>query len=229
MSLKKFIKDNSSERQLARLRAGKNFLRDRLDPYPYRSYTSRHKCIFIHIPKAAGTSVLRALGHKGSRDHATYREYKIANSSKFDSYFKFTFVRHPVTRFESSFRYYKAGGNQRSTDQYFFDIIKKYKMSANDFCDFIADKQHYIYTPMFWPQTLFFLEVGEVSQVDFIGKFESIEADFNIVLNKLGIKGKLEKLNQSKNEPGDNFMLNANSQSIIRDIYQNDFGYLSYD
>ncbi|WP_223669262.1 sulfotransferase family 2 domain-containing protein [Kangiella shandongensis] len=229
MSLKDYIKSKSSQRQLALLRAGKSFIRDRIDPYPYRRYTSRHKCIFIHIPKVAGTSILRALGHNGSRDHATYREYKVANSSKFEKYFKFTFVRNPVTRFESAFRYYKSGGNQRSTDEYFFNIINQYKMSADDFCEFIADKQHYIYTPMFWPQTLYFLEVGESCQVDFIGRFESIGEDFNSVLTKLGVKGKLERINQSGSDISGKVVLSKNSESIIRDIYQHDYEFLNYE
>ncbi|AOE50150.1 sulfotransferase family 2 domain-containing protein [Kangiella sediminilitoris] len=229
MSLKNYIKNKSSESQLSLLRAGKNFIRDRVDPYPYRRYTSRHKCIFIHIPKAAGTSILRALGHNGSRDHATYREYKVANSSKFEKYFKFTFVRNPVTRFESAYRYYKGGGNQRSTDEFFFNIINQYKMSADDFCEFIADKKHYIYTPMFWPQTLYFLETAEVCQVDFIGKFESIDKDFDFVLKKLGIQINLERINQSRDDNRGNLVLSRNSESIIRDIYQNDYEYLDYE
>lgn len=32
--------------------------------FPYRDYLDRHRCIFIHVPRAAGTSILQAMGKR---------------------------------------------------------------------------------------------------------------------------------------------------------------------
>ena len=90
----------------------------RSNDFPYRKHFTRNKCIFIHIPKAAGTSVLAALGktkEKG-RDHVSWQVYKKASSRKFARYYKFTFVRNPYDRALSAYRYILSGGNQGKQD-----------------------------------------------------------------------------------------------------------------
>ena len=60
----------------------------------FSHFADEHQCIFIHIPKAAGTSVTLTLFGKGSR-HVPWFEYYQANPRKFRKYFKFAFVRIP--------------------------------------------------------------------------------------------------------------------------------------
>ena len=83
--------------------------------FPYRKHFDRNKCIFIHIPKAAGTSVLAALGKKSEkgRDHVSWQTYKKADSKKFNNYFKFSFVRNPYDRAFSAYHYILKGGESR--------------------------------------------------------------------------------------------------------------------
>ena len=93
----------------------------------------KHKCIFIHIPKNAGSSVERAFGYikhikgKGKHDPAWVnkgywhknqigREYPIPKiypsphndpsyAECWDEYFKFAIVRNPWSRLVSSYKY----------------------------------------------------------------------------------------------------------------------------
>src|SRR5947208_3465937 len=74
----------------------------------YAGYPNRHRCIFIHIPKTAGSSI--ALSLFGEQlEHITYRDYQIANPRKFDRYFKFAFVRNPWDRVVSSYFFLRNG------------------------------------------------------------------------------------------------------------------------
>ena len=75
--------------------------------FPYTAEHDKRKALFIHIPKAAGTSVSVALFGRG-HGHLTARRYRFANKKKFNSYFKFTITRHPVGRFVSAFNYLKS-------------------------------------------------------------------------------------------------------------------------
>ena len=75
----------------------------------YRGYPDEHRCVFIHIPKAAGTSLTKTLFAAPSR-HLQYTEYERANPKKFKKYFKFTFVRNPYDRLFSAYTFLKKGG-----------------------------------------------------------------------------------------------------------------------
>ncbi|WP_417698442.1 sulfotransferase family 2 domain-containing protein, partial [Psychromonas sp.] len=76
--------------------------------FPYRKYTRKYKCIFIHIPKTAGTSILMTLIGKDSlKDHSNYYDFKRINSVKFKKYYKFCFVRNPYDRAVSLYEYLK--------------------------------------------------------------------------------------------------------------------------
>ena len=75
----------------------------------YSGYPNQYKCIFIHIPKAAGTAVTQALFGPVSR-HVPYFEYEKANPRKFKRYFKFAFVRNPWDRLVSTYFFLKRGG-----------------------------------------------------------------------------------------------------------------------
>ena len=75
----------------------------------YSGYPNAHCCVFIHIPKAAGTSLTRTLFDSPSR-HLHYTEYQRTNPRKFQQYFKFTFVRNPYDRLFSAYTFLKKGG-----------------------------------------------------------------------------------------------------------------------
>ena len=72
--------------------------------------STRHRCIFVHIPKTAGTSVEAALGWfteytRGAQDHRSIRKLREAiTPDEFCTYFKFTFVRNPWDRVVSWYK-----------------------------------------------------------------------------------------------------------------------------
>ncbi len=64
--------------------------------------------IFVHVPKAAGTSIVNLLYKRHDWCHLALCDYEFEiGKEKFNSYKKLTFVRHPVDRFISAFNYLK--------------------------------------------------------------------------------------------------------------------------
>ena len=199
----------------------------RSNDFPYRKHFTRNKCIFIHIPKAAGTSVLAALGktkEKG-RDHISWQVYKKASSRKFARYYKFTFVRNPYDRALSAYRYILSGGNQGKQDL----AIAKEVAEYSDFDDFVARglwqgafRSHLL----FLPQSSFVMDGNETLMVDFLGHFETLDKDFQQVANKLGISGEIAHRNKGSVEAGAG--MTAATREKLAILYAQDFVNFGY-
>ena len=157
-----------------------------------------HRCIFIHVPKVAGKSVeqvfldlvgvpweerstllLRknddpALGPERLA-HLTAREYVECGHvapEEFDSYFKFAFVRNPWARLVSEYRYRNI-----STRYSFKDFLLRGlpEPSWRDTYRHIMPQYDFLYD-----------DKGDLL-VDFVGRFERLQQDFDIVCQRLGI------------------------------------------
>lgn len=149
-------------------------------------------CLFVHIPKAAGQSIehvfikeldltwetrapllLRTndnilLGPK-SLAHLTAQEYtdmKYMTQEQFSRYFKFSFVRNPYERLVSTYIY--------------FNYINKFdfKHFLNAIVSNSLDERS---TRHFLPQHNYIYDKNENILVDFVGRFENLQNDFNHV------------------------------------------------
>lgn len=189
----------------------------------------RNECIFIHIPKTAGTSIILSL-NKGKlvpRDHATWHEYKRKSSYLFEKYYKFSFVRNPWDRIVSSYHYLKQGGNQSVQDLEFKNLVIDKFETFDSFVlnylnpDTIWDKK------LFWPQWFYLLDEKNNLQIDFLGKFENLENDYSVLANKLKINLKLEKVNTSKRNDYKQYY-NIATQDKIGQLYSRDIIKFNY-
>ena len=187
-------------------------------------YCDETKSIFIHIPKAAGMSVVKALYNKEASNHDTWREYRRRDKVKFNQYFKFGFVRHPVDRFISAYEYLMKGGKSE-IDVYWRN---KYLLPYLNIDSFILDgglvhainggAEHFI------PQVDFLCEGSRVV-VDFIGRYENIENDYRYVQGKIGGLD-LEVLNA--NSQRNYISLSESALSLLMHIYKQDFSVFEY-
>ena len=224
----------------------------------------KYKCIFIHIPKTAGQSIehffldLHGLSwenraplllrynpdpRKGpeSLAHLTAEEYTELghiSSEKFNNYFKFAFVRNPWARLVSEYRYRSC--YKKYTFQEF--VIKGLPKPDN-----YSDKYRHI-----MPQYDFIHNRDGKLIVDFVGRFENLQEDFQTVLKKLSIPpARLPRINVSLSKNRDirkriKYLLSRKSpaqkhwkdyydrdtEEIVRKIYFKDitkFGYSLYD
>ncbi|MFW5804640.1 MAG: sulfotransferase family 2 domain-containing protein [bacterium] len=198
--------------------------------YPYRQYMIKYKCIFIHIPKTAGTSILSLLTGKERirRDHNNFFIFYKANPSLFNKYFKFTFVRNPYDRIISCYEYLINGGNNNE-DKYYEKLFNEKYDSFDKFVLNFLNHNVIHENDLFKPQYLFIYDYTGKCKVDFVGRYENIDADSVFILNKLGINKKLPVSNQSKRKNIEEYYKNEAVKKKIKILYAKDFEILNYN
>ena len=224
-----------------------------------------HKCIFIHIPKTAGISIEKKfcellnldyedrapliLGRNSRPNlgpprlaHLRLTEYvgcHYLSQDLYDQYYKFSFVRHPVDRIFSAYKF------RGYTYLCSFEKFTKYALNR-------LKKENWFFAS----QTSFLKDDNGQISLDFIGKFESLDADFRKVCENLNIEDGflphynktktsvsfLKKLNRIykliKADPkalklisftvNNNAKITKKSRELIYEIYREDFDNFNY-
>lgn len=173
---------------------------------------SYHKqFLFVHIFKTAGTSITdglarycfrpestrpsnwiaflftnwRKIHKKPIRKHATALEIRAALDREiFDSVFKFTFVRNPWDWQVSLYHYILDHPENHGHEE-----TKK----MGSFRNFVFSREKLSFT-----QTSCLVDESGNLLVDFIGKFENLNEDFQSICHKVGISANLPHINKSK-------------------------------
>ena len=207
----------------------------------------KHKCIFLHIPKAAGTSVERFL-----RDIDSGIPAKVLRKRGFShflndylDYYVFSFVRNPYDRLVSAWKwgqlkFEKEGGlpfynKERAVS------FEEYVLLTTDF-DYRKDKKNlwseydeYHTLPQFefFPHLngghYFTDKINTDFTCNFIGKFENLHEDFNKVCLDIGItQFKLPHAYNSKTfkQP---LEWTDDLKEKVYDYYRKDFELFKYD
>jgi hypothetical protein len=191
----------------------------------YAGAPDAHRCVFIHIPKTAGTSVAESLFNVPSR-HVAYTEYLRASPRKFRAYFKFAFVRNPWDRLVSTWFFLRKGG-MNEPDRAWSD---KHLSTYADFDSFVREglqRPEVLSWVHLRPQADFILASDGTVMVDFVGRFERLAEDFSIIARKLGMDARLRSHNSSGHAPFATYYTPA-SAGIVARIYARDvdaFGY----
>jgi hypothetical protein len=194
----------------------------------YSGYPDKYKCIFIHIPKAAGTSVAKTLFGTGSR-HVPYLEYEWANPRKYACYFKFTFVRNPWDRLYSAYAFLKRGGMNEMDQAWAVKNLADYP----DFDSFVrgwVNEENIRSWVHFFPQHYFICDENLDVKVDFVGRLEQIDEDIRVVQQRLGLpETALPKNNAgSADKHGHTQRFSEECLSIVARVYHEDIRLFSY-
>ncbi|MGJ8676102.1 MAG: sulfotransferase family 2 domain-containing protein [Akkermansiaceae bacterium] len=198
----------------------------------------RKKCIFIHVPKTAGTSVYKSLQLNKSH-HYSLKDYEsFINPFFYKRLMKFAIVRHPFSRFVSLYNYarleeseHHSASNPDSAPygkHLDYDILKSSNISqAVDLL--IAGKLRHDLSFNHWqPQTTWTIDSkGQIP--DLIGKLENLD-DFVIeVRKKMGIHLNLEHANKSSASDKTTDTLSRDDKEKLYNFYKNDFIHFGYD
>jgi len=156
------------------------------------------QCIFIHLPKNAGQSVRNTLFENLLPGHMKVYMYQLIFPKRiFDSYFKFAFTRNPWDRLASAYMFMKGGGAHEKDRLWSEKTLTKY----DSFENFVKNglRNHEIQSwPHFRPQVDFLRGQNGKIELDFIGRFENLQQDFNHVRDHLGLSGELLFINKTK-------------------------------
>ncbi|MBM9514820.1 sulfotransferase family 2 domain-containing protein [Desulfogranum marinum] len=176
----------------------------------------KHKCIFIHIPKCAGTSIEKTFGHFEEysgyykQDHRSIRmiepiysnvfaskensmeflkrlwihikppsnprnRYSVSRD-QYENYFKFTFVRNPWAR---AYSWYK---NVMRDHLHLKKMRISNEISLYDFLERFKNKTA-LRAQTFWIKN----SNGDIP-LDYIGRFENLDNDFEKICNLMKIE-----------------------------------------
>jgi hypothetical protein len=193
------------------------------------------KCIFIHIPKTAGTSIEQFLKEKGknnieyiglrnnrSLQHLTAFELKRELGLIFKNYYKFSIVRNPYDRLLSEYYWtplnigYKAGKTKADFITHVSNIVKN-KLYLNN-----------IYNDHFIPQYMFLYGNNNNFLIDQVFKYENLDSTINFLKTKLNINDDLPFLNKL-NDKIIKTNWNHRQKERIYKIYKKDFILLNYE
>ncbi|MFT6927968.1 MAG: hypothetical protein ACJAZP_003615 [Psychromonas sp.] len=226
--MKKFINYLSQSGLIEYLKTSERQLRHIRNGFPYRKYTKKYKCIFIHIPKTAGSSILTCLmGDKINRDHGTYYDFKRIDPDRFNRYFKFCFVRNPYDRAVSAYEYLKNGGNN-SSDLYYKKLIEDKYPSFKKFILEYLDGNKIHENLLFSPQYLFIYDDRNECQVDYIGRFENINENFKFICKKIGVSARLPSKNRVQRNTYETYYSDHQVKEKVYNLYSKDFDLFQY-
>ena len=184
-----------------------------------------NKFIYIHIPKCGGTSVLTHLDSPDvNGDSHWHYNRKPINENLVQDYFVFTFVRNPWDRFVSEVNWLKH--NRPNTNSMSFERICR-KFKNNRFQKYIGKslaKTHLI--PQYDSASY---AVRDISNVDFIGRFENLQEDFNTICDKIGIpRQQLPHTNTTKHKHYTEYY-DDETRQIVAEKYAKDIEYFDYE
>lgn len=187
------------------------------------------KCLFVHIPKTGGLSVNNALFGRNTGGHLTMDKYQmIFDQFELKNLFKFTIVRNPWDRLFSAYSYLKDGGTTDHDKVWSHRNLSKFR----DFEEFVlnwVNTKNVISWIHFVPQYRFIMTpITHKFQVDFIGKFESLDDDFQTVCKQIGRSEiKLPHLNQS-NTNDYRSQYNQKMRDVVAKVYIRDIQFFGY-
>lgn len=189
------------------------------------------KALYIHIPKNGGSYIAEILNkyygfknfylhrpdHKlfcygkdhsvdkhENKVHGTLMYYKTSNyinkimnmdKNKWNTYFIFSFVRNPYDRIISGWNY-----------------VNRFKIPFKNYININKKANSYDYWHVFMPQSRHLIDNNGKINIHYIGKFEKIEEDLKLILNKLGINNIIHKP----------FFKNTKNHKKYIEYYEND-------
>jgi len=177
--------------------------------------------LFIHIPKNAGQSMQQVLK---PHDRCKHREYTTKacvyfnrmSADEFRSVFSFAFVRNPWDRQVS-----------------FYEFIRKTPTHSLHKDTVGLSFYEYIHTIFPYHPVVFEYQKGythscDKQLVNFVGRFENIEEDFDFVCSKIGLKLQLPKINTTPHGHYREYYCEE-TQRMVGDAFIDDITTFGYD
>jgi hypothetical protein len=186
----------------------------------------KEQFVFIHIPKCAGNSVtsdhFRNFSHDLRNENFKYFKDSYERSL---SKFSFTFVRNPWDRLVSSYEYLKNGGNCPLDAEDYLNLFSKYE----NFKEMVLNWEEVFFDQIhFKSQSDWICDNDGNIIVDFVGKFENLQQDFDIVCDRMQIpRKKLPHTNKTNHKHYTEYY-DDEIREIVAKKYARDIEYFGY-
>ena len=193
----------------------------------------KHKFIFIHIPKCAGTSVERAFNGKDGWDnnnklwkqHATIKQIKnfYTTPKQFNTYFKFTIIRNPFDRIVSSYHWLAPKVKAEINNNTFYDFVTR----QGAFKYLLFDKEFYLKENRYHQIKSICDYILPIKHIDYIARLETLEKDWMYICDKLNININLPYIHKQRRKPYREYY-NKITREIIEERYKTDLYLFNY-
>lgn len=221
-------------------------------------YVPELRVLFVHIPKAGGTTVERGLqaAQPAGRRRQFYGHTFLSSYQRelkdFDEYFSFTVVRNPFTRMVSAWNYMRKNAHQSGYKPY-WEILERNGCgigNSSDFTRFCCAVQTTFQREPERVKNLLFLQpqtrllrlpgTEEGVDVDFVCKLETLTKDLRRMMvcaersqSYPGLRQRLirasgKHLNRSSHALPKTYY-DAETIEIVRALYSDDFAAFGYD
>lgn len=199
----------------------------------FPNISDRYKCIYIHIPKCAGSSIKEALNLPG-KGHPLWRYYADLQPEKWREYFKFTVVRNPWDRLVSSYSYagMKASywHNTRMELHPEHELVKQKPFP--EFCAYLEGNLRSLHHESWYPQHHWIAQQNgnrlEIV-VDQVLRYENLDEDFSRLMSDLGVVDvSLPHVNKSNRGSYRDFY-DARTRQIVANVYAEDIELFGYE
>jgi len=206
----------------------------------------KHKCIFIHIAKCAGTSVENAFGyyintpgaleahlgwdekHKLYRQHATPQQLidlGILKLEHWDSYYKFIIYRNSWSKLISDFFWISKTNNVQ-------DSFENFSLKRGNFYKILNDtrQSYYCGDHLYLQKDYFFLD-GKQIKYDTVIDFNNISEGFHQVIKDLDLNLDFfeKKSNVAKRQKEHySYYYTLKSKRLVHKLYQEDINYFNF-
>ena len=185
----------------------------------------KEKILFIHVARTAGTSIERyfspdlpedqnpLISGKNNTDfqdkHKTARRYKASLGERtFNQMFKFCFIRNPWDLEVSLWKWLSIAVPIYKNLTFKNHLIRRIGSGKMSFS--------------------FYTDVEGENKMDFIGKFEDLQSDFNILCEKLNLPIKtLQHTNKTEKEQYSSYY-NNETRSIVEKYYEKEINIFDY-
>lgn len=207
-----------------------------------------HKIIFIHIPKTGGSSINKFYGDQRYLDwtkpnydflygwcpdrkihlqHATplqLLETGLITHKQWQTYFKFTIVRNPWDRAYSDYLWIMKDQNIKGSFEEYITRTGQFRgiLRVNSNKNFRGD--HLV------PQNDF-LGTGKFDKLNYIGKFENLSEEIQLINKKIGLKSGCFDLHEKKNlnkKKHYSYFYNKKKMELVREYFHMDIDQLHY-
>jgi hypothetical protein len=185
--------------------------------------------IFLAVPKTGTSSVERALqAYNSPTLSAPFNKHVLALKLEEDldpmiwsGSFKFAFVREPVAWMYSWYRYRQR--KELSDPKHRFHRRYTGNKSFDEFIETFAEDE------IFLKQSDFLRSHTGELLVDYVGKYESLQHDFDEVCQRIGISpAQLPRINTTSDRDAQAATLSPSSLKIIERYFLRDFELLGY-
>jgi hypothetical protein len=200
-----------------------------------------HKFIFVHIPKCGGTSIEKIFNidafygdestftgwddqYKFWRTHASIKKIHSQTLGEFKDYFSFAFVRNPWDKCVSEWLWLSSRESRLQDRKY---TLKDYLLITHGFNDIESSAEKWGRSDHFATQYSFTC-VNNHNAIKFIGRFENLQADFDIVCDKINIpRQQLPHYNKTNHKHYTEYY-DEETKQIVAEKFAKDIEYFGY-